>query len=442
MHLGKGFIMSGREAPAEGEDITEGNIDGTSSTASRRRWDWRTPFISLRNRNFRIFTIGSLVSITALQMQQLAQNYLVYQLTGMATAIGYVSAAVGGSMLVFSFAGGIAADRVGKRKLLAISQLGIAVFALFIGLMITMELIQVWHIVVTSVAIGILAAFNNPARQSYVPDLVGTEHLMNALALSSGIMNMTRIAGPALAGVLIGIFGVGPLYYTKFVAYCIFVTVLLFIPIAGKASSHVSRSFFKEALDGLRYLRSDRRVLNLLILAVVPVVFGMPYVNFLPVFQEAVFHVGPAELGVMMAVVGGGAVVGSMAIASLGDYRHKGRILLASGLGFGATLVLFAIVANTGAFVPSLVILALVGGAGTAYMALNNALVMMLTPAEMRGRVMGVFMTTFGLMPLGSLPMGILSDTIGAPLTVGIFGGIVFGFIALMALLRPEFRQL
>ena len=434
--------MADGGSSAEDKEAGRENTEGAPISLPGKRWDWRTPFASLRNRNFRIFTFGSLVSITALQMQQLAQNYLVYQLTGLATAIGYVSAAIGISILVFSFAGGTVADRVGKRKLLAVTQLGIAVFALFIGLMVTLDLIQVWHIVVSSIAIGILAAFNNPARQSYVPDLVGTENVMNAMALTSGIMNMTRIAGPALAGVLIGLFGVGPLYYTKFVAYCIFVIVLLSIPVTGKASAPLSRSPVQAALDGLRYLRSDRRILDILILAIVPVVFGMPYINFLPVFQEAVFHVGPTGLGLMMSVVGGGAVFGSLAIASLGDYRYKGRVLLASGLAFGATLVLFAVVANVGAFVPSLVVLALLGAASTAFMTLNNSLVMIIAPPEMRGRVMGVFMMSFGLTPLGSMPMGALSDAFGAPLTVGIFGAVTLVFVALMALFRPALRQL
>lgn len=189
-------------------------------------------------------------------------------------------------------------------------------------------------------------------------------------------------------------------------------------------------------------MRRDRTVLNLLIMAVVPVVLGMPYINFMPVFQEEVFHVGPSELGLMMSAVGGGAVVGALVIASLGDYKYKGRVLLGSGLGFGATLVLFAAVASTGNFVASLVTLALVGVTATAYMALNNALVLTITPPDMRGRVMGVFMTTFGLMPLGTLPMGVLADTIGAPLTVGIFGMLTLGFFVIMTIFRPSIRRL
>ena len=407
-----------------------------------QRRGWLTPFASLGNRNYRLYAIGMVVSFTALQMQQLAQNYLIYQLTGLAKAIGYVSAASGFSILAFSFIGGIAADRLPKRNLLAISQLGIAVFTFLLGLLITTELIQVWHLIVTAIIIGIIAAFNMPARQSYVPDLVGSENLVNAMALNSGIMNMTRIVGPALAGVLIGIFGVGPVYYIKTAAYGIFVMFLFFIPVTGKASASVSGSLLSNAVDGLRYLRHNRQVLDLLILAVIPVVFGMPYVHFMPVFQEEVFHVGPSGLGLMMAVVGGGAIIGSLVIASVGDSKHKGRILLGSGLGFGVTLVIFAAVASTGAFTLSLITLPLVGATGTAYMALNNALVMTITPPEMRGRVMGLFMTTFGLMPLGALPMGALTDTVGAPLTVGIFGTIILGFVVLMAVLRPSLRYL
>ena len=407
-----------------------------------RRRDRLAPFASLRNRNFRLFVIGSLVSTTALQMQQLAQNYLVYQLTDLATAIGYVSAAMGFSMLIFSLTGGIAADRLSKRNLLITGQLGIGVFSVWIGVMITTDLIEVWHIVVSAVAIGIIAGFTMPARQSYVPDLVGDKNLMNALALNSGIMNVTRIGGPALAGVLISAIGVAPVYYIKFVGYAIFALFLRLIPVKGKANIATTRSLLGDAVDGVRYLRHDRTVLELLLIGVVPVVLAMPYVNFLPVFQEEVFHVGAAELGLMMSVVGGGAVVGAMAIASLGDYRYKGRVLIGSGVAFGASVVLFCVAAELGNFPLSMVVLALTGAASTAFMSLNQAMVMILTPPEMRGRVTGLFMTTFGLQPLGALPIGVLTDTFGAPLTIGGFGALTLALFIAIGLFRPQLRRL
>jgi MFS family permease len=411
---------------------------------SRPKRDRFAAFASLRNRNFRLYAIGSLIATTALQMRQLAQNYLVYQLTNEATAIGYVSAALGVAVLFCSLAGGVAADRMPKRNLLIAGRLGIGVFAMFIGVMVTTDLIAVWHIIVSSLAVGIIAGFTMPAQQSYVPDLVGDENLMNALALNSGVMNVTRIGGPALAGVLIAALGVGPVFYINFFAYGTFAVILLFIPIMGKAmiSAQAANSPMKDAMDGFRYLRSDRTLLLLLVVGVLPVILAMPYVNFLPVFQEAVFHVGSTELGLMMSVVGGGAIFGSLLVASLTNYRYKGRALLISGLGFGASLTFFGLVAGPNTFVPSLVILALTGAFGTAFSALNQALMLMITPPEMRGRVAGLFMMTFGLQPLGAMPIGMLIDVAGAPPVIACFGGATLVFLVFATMLMPRIRNL
>jgi MFS family permease len=420
---------------------------GAAGGKPRRPGEGRVRFVafaSLRDRNFRLYAIGSLIATTALQMRQLAQNILVFDLTDQAAAIGYVSVALGVSMLFCSLAGGVAADRLPKRNLLIAGRLGIGVFAMFIGVMVTTGLIEVWHIVVSSLAVGIIAGFTMPAQQSYVPDLVGEKNLMNALALSSGIMNVTRIGGPALAGVLIAAFGVGPVFYINFFAYGIFAVFLLFIPITGKAvaSAQTANSPIKDAVDGFRYLHSDRTLLSLLIAGVVPVILAMPYVNFLPVFQERVFHVGRTELGLMMAMVGGGAVAGSLTVASLTNYRYKGRVLLGSGMGFGAALALFGLVAGPNTFVPSLLILVLTGAFGTAFMALNQAMMLTITPPEMRGRVAGLFMTTFGLMPLGAMPIGMLIDATSAPLTIGYFGGATFVFLIIVTVFMPRIRSL
>jgi MFS family permease len=411
---------------------------------SRPKRDRFAAFASLRNRNFRLYAIGSLIATTALQMRQLAQNYLVYQLTDEATAIGYVSLALGVAVLFCSLAGGVAADRLPKRNLLIAGRLSIGCFALFIGVMVTTGHIAVWHIVVTSLAVGIVAGFTMPAQQSYVPDLVGDRNLMNALALSSGIMNVTRIGGPALAGVLIAAFGVGPVFYINFFGYGIFAVILLFIPIMGKAvaSAQTTTSPMKDAVGGFRYLRGDRTLLSLLIAGLLPVILAMPYVNFLPVFQEEVFQVGEAELGLMMAMVGGGAVFGALLVASLTDYKYKGRVLIISGLGFGAALAFFGLVAGPDTFVLSLVILVFTGAFGTAFMALNQAMMLTITPPEMRGRVAGLFMMTFGLQPLGAMPIGVLIDAASAPPVIASFGAATFVFFILVTIFMPRIRNL
>ena len=402
---------------------------------------WTSTFASLRNRNFRLFSIGMLFSFTALQMQTLTVNYIVYQLAGTAKAIGYVSAASGFSMLLFSFAGGIAADRLPKRNLMAMSQAAIALVTLALGVLIATKMVQVGHIFVFSIIFGILSAFNMTARQSYMADLVGVKSMTNAQALIAGNMSITRIIGPAAAVLLIGLFGASPVFFIKATAHCLFVVLLLLIPVKGQASLS-SRSILGDAIDGLRYLRRDRKILDLLLLGIVPIIFGVPYINFLPVFQKVVFHVGPSELGLMMSITGVGAIVGSLAMAVLSESRKKGRILFVTGAGFGASLLLFAITAGMGNFPASLVMLALVGATGTAFMALNSALVQIITPPEMHGRVQGVFIAALGLTSLGGLPMGMLVDAIGPSLTMGLFGAVTMVFVIVMVLARPSLRHL
>ena len=385
---------------------------------------WISTFASLRNRNFRLFSIGMLFSFIALQMQTLTVNYLVFQLTGMAKTIGYVSAASGFSMLVFAFAGGIAADRMPKRNLMALSQTAIALSTFALGVLISTKLVQVGHIFAFSIIFGILSAFNMTARQSYLPDLVGTENLTNAQALIAGNMSLTRIAGPAAAGVLLGMFGASPIFYIKAAAHILFVVLLLLIPIRGQASA-LSRSFLGDAMLG-----------------VIPIIFGVPYINFLPVFQKVVFHVGPSGLGLMMSIIGVGAIAGSLAIATLSESRNKGRILFATGAGFGACLLLFAVTASMRNFPASLAMLGLVGATGTAFTALNGALVQGITSPEMHGRVQGLFIAGLGLTSLGGLPMGMLVDALGASMTMGLLGGVTMVFVVVVTLLRPDLRRL
>ena len=413
--------------------------DGLPLKASPK---WPRTFISLSNRNFRLYFLGMFISFMGLQMQQLAQNYLIYDMTGLALFIGYVSAASGGSILLLSLLGGAMADRVGKRNLLATTQAGIAVLTLVLAVLISIGAIEVWHLIVGAVLLGVVSAFNMPARQSFVPELVDKRELMNGLALTSGGMNLSRVAGPAVAGILIAAVGVATVFYIKVAAYAIFVLTLLMIPVMGRASSQSSTSVLGAMKEGLVYIGGNRVVLTLLIMSLVPIVFGMPYIYMLPVFQKDVLHVGASGLGYLMSATGAGAVAGVLIVASLGDFRRKGLMLLATGVAFGLALILFAFLSRMGSFPLSLVSLALVGAASSAYMAINNTLILSNVPEEVRGRVMGLYMMTFGLNSLGTLPTGAITDSLGAPLAVGAGGLITALFVAVVALRRPMVRKL
>ena len=426
--------------PVEALEKEQVEQDGLPPKTTSRTWP-RT-FVSLSNRNFRLYWMGMFVSFMGLQMQMLAQNYLVYDMTDKAVVIGYVSAASGGSILVFSLLGGAIADRVGKRNLMATTQAGIAVATLVLAVLISTGGIEVWHLMVGAIIIGVIAAFNMPARQSFVPELVGKRHLMNALALTTGGMNLSRVAAPALAGILIAVVGVGTVYYIKVVAYAIFILTLLMVPVMGRASSQSRTSVPSAMKEGLVYTVRNRIILTLLIMGLVPIVFGMPYVFLLPVFQKDVLDVGASGLGYLMSAVGVGAVMGALFVAWLGDFRRKGLLLLVAGAAFGLALVLFAFLSSTGSFPLSLASLLLVGAASSAYMAVNNTLVQTIVPDEVRGRVMGLYMMTFGLNSFGTLPAGAVADSMGAPVAVGAGGVIIALFIVAVALTRPAVRNL
>lgn len=401
---------------------------------------WTATFASLRIRNFRLFSIGILFSFIALQMQALTLNYVVFQLSGSAKVIGYINAAIGISMLVFSFAGGIAADRVAKRNLMILTQAGIALCTVALGVLISLSVVRMEHIFVFGILYGGVSAINMVARQSYVPELTGVENLTNAQGLMAGNMSLTRIIGPAIAGLLIGIYGAAPTFYIKALGHGLFIILLMMIPAAGRIRTS-SGSILGSIIEGARYLRHDRKVLDLILLGTIPLILGASYLSFLPVFQKVVFRVGPSELGLMMSITGIGAVIGSLAIAALERSRHKSRIMFVTGAGFGASLLLFGVTAGMGNFPASLIMLALVGASGTAFVAINGALVQTITPPQMQGRVQALYIAGLGLMFLGALPMGAMVDALGPSITMEFFGAITLLFVVVMTLLRPTLRS-
>lgn len=372
-------------------------------------------------------------------MQILARGWLVYTMTDSALALGLVSISWGIPLLLFSPLSGVVTDRVNKRNLLILTQSATLIITLVVAVLITTGAIQLWHLIAAALVTGILFAFDMPSYLAIVPELVGERHLMNAVALNSAAMNLSRIAAPALAGVLIGFIGIAGVYYIVVASFAVFVINLLMIRTSRVVPSHPNRSIKEDLARGLGYIRHSPSILNLLGMAFIFMLFGMPYMMLLPIFAKDVLNIGASGLGILMAVVGVGALIGSLIIASLGDFKHKGLIMMSLALGFGMALVLFA---SSSIFYLSLLVLLPIGAAGGGYMTLNNTLLLRNTSNEMRGRVMSLYMVTFALMPIGTLPIGAIADAIGAPLAVGAGGAIVALFAILMILLRPSVRRL
>jgi len=425
---------------------------------------WARTFSSLRLRDFRIYWIGMLFSFVGMQMGMLARQWLVYDLTGSTTALGIVGAVSGIPMLLLAIPGGVIADRVSKRNVLILVQSLTGILAFAVGFLIVTGLIQVWHVIAVALIAGATMTFNMPARQALVAELVGTDNLMNAIALNSAGMNFTRIIAPTVAGILVAAIGLAGTYFVYSGSYVFVVLFLIMLPAvnAGFESWRRERgSMWGDGLEGLRYLRSNRLVMSLMILATVPAIFAMPYMMLLPVYAKDILHVGPQGLGIMMSASGVGALLGALVVASMGDIQAKGKIMIAAALGFGTMITLFALapylstwvgkgevtqglglVPMSFVFLVSLGFLALLGIASNAYMAMNNTVVMMSIPDELRGRVMGVYMMTWGFMPLGVLPIGILGDVVGVPIVLAT-GGAIMAIVSLVIWLAvPELRRL
>jgi predicted MFS family arabinose efflux permease len=334
---------------------------------------------------------------------------------------------------------GVVVDRVEKRNLLITTQAFTGMVTLVIAVLITTDAIELWHLVIASLASGVILAFNLPGRQAIIPELVERRQIMNAVGLGSGAMNLSRIVAPALAGVLVGVIGIAGVYYIMVACYALAVAMLFMIPPLGVPAQNNLTTPTSALREGLSYVRRSSILMALLTMAFVPIVFGMPYQMLMPVFAVDVLHVGPSGFGYLMAATGVGALVGSLVVASLGDFRHKGLFLLSSSALFGVFLILFA---SSRYFYLSLFLLLGVGAASAGYLASNNTLLQLNVDDNVRGRVMSMYMMTIGLFPIGVMPAAALAEAMGIPFAVGLGGGILLLFTLAMALLRPGLRKL
>lgn len=408
----------------------------------------RAPFASLAVPSYRAFWISLLASYSAMQMNIVVRGYLAFVLTHSATALGVVSLARGFSMLVLSPFAGVVADRVDKRRLMVGTQTGLMLVAVTTSLLVHFNLIQFWHLIVLGLVEGGIFTFNAPTRQAIIPQLVDREHLGNAIALNASGRNLTRIVGPSLAGVLIGlpVFGISGAFDAVAIAYLVAVLLLLRVetkPAETEAASDAAQPSRRSVgpaamLAGFRYILDQPRLRLLIVLGFVPILLGNPYQTLLPVFQARVLDVGPQQLGMLYGAAGVGGLIGTLLVAAIAEHPRKSSIQLGFGLFYALGLVAFAIVH---VFAIDLIFLAVVGLAGDGYSTLNSTMVMLNTDKAWYGRVMSIYFMNWSLMPLATMPLGALADAIGAPFTVAGAGTTIFLLVAGVALFVPTWRK-
>ncbi|MCY3656495.1 MAG: MFS transporter [Chloroflexi bacterium] len=399
---------------------------------------FRRTFSAFKYPKYRLLWISMAVGMTGMQMQMIAQGLLAYELSGTFTAVGVLAMAWGVPQFFFALPGGAIADRMDKRTILLITQVGVAAQAIFIGLAITTGVISLPMLFIVGVFMGATFSFNMPARQAFIPEVVPREQMMNAIALNNTAMNSTRIFSPLAAGLFISLWGFDVTYYITGAMYGIGWLTVILLPRSTAHLNREKRGMFDDIAIGLRYVRDTRALRVLMFMAFVPILLGIPYVTILPAFARADLGQGEFGFSLLVGLSAVGALIGSLVIATLNPRSKLPLIQSLLGAGWGAGLVFLGLGSAMFGFPGALAAMFLLGVFQMGYMALNNSMLMLTAAPEYHGRVMSLYMLTFGIFPLMGGPLGVLGDAIGGFATFTALGAALVGFIALMAVVGGQ----
>ncbi|PYR95281.1 MAG: MFS transporter [Acidobacteria bacterium] len=395
---------------------------------------FRRAFAAFTYRDFRVLWLGAFTSTVGNWMQEVAQAWLVFDLTKSSFYLGLDDFLGQLPILLFTLIGGVVADRHDRRHLLLGSQFVQMTTAFILAGLIFRRVVRVEHILLLSFVAGMGQAFGGPAYQALIPSLVRKDHLPNAIALNSIQFNLARVIGPILAGATLAAWGGAACFALNGLSFLVVIVALLALTI-----KHISRSEKKPMMHdlkgGLRYAKGEPAIIALTILAALTTFLGLPLLTFLPVFARDIFHGDINRFSHMMAVSGVGAVCGALIVAWLGRFRHMGLALLLVQATFGMLVVAFSL-----SRVPwvSYALLFCTGASLLMVFSMTSSLVQLIVPDQLRGRVVSIYMVAFrGGMPLGSLAAGYAASRSSAPLVLGT-NGVLILVVAVYFLIRSH----
>lgn len=396
-------------------------------------------FAALRNRDYRLFWSGALVSNVGSWMQTVAQGWLVLELTNSAFMLGLVGFAATVPMLVLLLVGGVYADRVDRRRLLIATMSAMMVFAAMLAILTWLETVTVVHVLILSLLSGSGLAMAAPAYQAFVHDLVGRRDLQNAIALNSAQFNLSRVIGPSLAGLAVASIGLAGCFGLNAVSYVAAIAALAMVRIPRRPAPTSAR-VWRSLLDGVAYARQRPRVRALLLLTGLLSVLAMPYSTLLPIIARDVLGLDASGLGYLYAVGGVGAVAGALALAFRGTFRRRGVYLLACVIAAGVGTAGLGLARSP---VVAAVTLVVISFAATSAIALMNTLLQELVDDSMRGRVLSMYGLAFmGTFPLGNLLAGSLAGLLSASTALLLTGTLLAATGVYIAATRPRLREL
>jgi len=377
-------------------------------------------FSSFRHTNYRLFWFGQMVSVSGTWVQTIAQGWLVFELTNSAFLLGMINAIAALPIMLFSLLAGVIADRLNKKHILLVTQTLSMVLAFCLGMLVSLKIAQFWNIALVVGLLGLVNAFDVPARQAFVVEMVGKEDLNNAIALNSFLFNAARIIGPVIVGFLAGSLGIGSCFYLNGISFLAVIVALLFIKGDFSPKDVSEDTIINGLYEGAKYVIGHKKIRALVAITAISSIFGMANVVLMPIFARDVLKVGIKGLGLLMAFVGIGAIFGALALAVFSHKKEKQVFIKSGTIILSLSLIAFSFSSN---YMLSLILLFGAGWGIITQSATVNTLLQLYTPDKLRGRVMSFYSLMFlGMMPLGSFQAGLLAHWFGAPVAL-LFSG-------------------
>ncbi len=386
---------------------------------------------------FRRLWLAAVASSLGQWMQATALGWLALDLTDSESFVGLVAFCAGLPFLLISVPGGLLIDRFDRRKVLIVCQALAAIVSIAVATLVLTGVVRPWQLPIAAFINGSLQAILNPTQQSIVPSLVPRERLTNAIGLMGAGQNMTRVVGPTIAGAVVGFVGTGQAFLLQALAVAVALGLLVRASFPSRLST-VSLNSLAALSEGFRTVMGRGDLRGLLLFACIPTLLVFPYISFLSVFARDILDIGPQGMGFLMAASGMGAVFGSLFVASRPG-PQTGKQLVIQAVLYGLVILVF----SASRFLPLSIALLLVAGfLGASFMSANNVLIQHRIDDNIRGRVIGIYMLTWGLMPLGAMPMGILGASIGIPASVALGATLSVLAVTALYLFSPDVRNL
>jgi MFS family permease len=395
-------------------------------------------FRAFRHRNFPLLFLSTITFSIGHYVVMVALGWLVLEMTDSPLSVGMVWAARSTPYFLFGILAGAVADRVDRRRLLIYTFLLMAACAFTMGILIGQGWIQFWHVLALTFVMGTLMTFDMTARQSFVVDIVGAEDAMSSLSMNSVALRMMGIFSGAAAGLIIELLGIEWCFFTMVIGYLLGTIALISIRGVVRKASAESPSIRENFVEGLKIIARNQIILILAVMAIICEIFAFSHLAILPVFARDVLKAGAIGLGMLTTMGSVGGLLALLVLASLGDYRYKGRLIIGILLGYGIALILFS---QSPWYSVSLMLITVVGGMAAAFDAMQHTMLQLNVADEQRGRAMGIWQLSIGFGPVGQLTIGAVATLLGAQLALTINGAVIIAVFAVLIAIVPRLRQ-